>query len=35
LIAQSIREEIRPLGKPRTRAANTGVHQFADHWLSV
>ena len=34
-IAQSMREEIRPLGKLRTRAANTGVHQFPDHWLSV
>jgi hypothetical protein len=35
MIARSTREEIRPLGKPRTRAANTGVHQFADHWPSV
>ena len=35
MIAQSMREEIRPLGKLRTRAANTGVHQFPDHWLSV
>jgi hypothetical protein len=35
MTAQSMRAEIRPLGKPRTRAAKTGVHQFADHWLSV
>ena len=34
-IAQSIREESRPLGNPRMSAANGGIHQFADHCPSV
>ena len=34
-IARSTQEESRPLGKPRTSAANGGIHQFAAHWPSV
>ena len=34
-IARSRREPSRPLGKPRTSAANGGVHQFPDHWPIV